>query len=69
MSERAVVIRIAPDGSIVVEAEGFTGPACVDAVRKYTEALGMAVSEEHKPEFYVQQESREDEDMILGGAW
>ncbi len=69
MSTKAVVVKIKPDGSIVVEAEGYSGPACADAVRKYTEALGVAVSEEHLPEFYVEQGADEEDSVTLGGSW
>lgn len=66
VSDKSVVVRIKPDGSVVVEAEGFTGPACVDAVRRYAEALGVAVSEEHLPDFYVQRNAEDDETVTLG---
>ncbi len=68
VNEKSVIVKVKPDGSILVEAEGFTGPACVDAVRKYAEALGAAVSEAHKPEFYVQRNAEEDEELTVGGG-
>ena len=67
VNEKSVVIKIRPDGKIAVRAEGFTGPACLEAVRKYAEALGVATSEEHLPEFFVWQTGEEDEGVTLGG--
>ena len=51
--EKQIVIEIAPDGSVTVRAEGYTGPACVEAVRRIAEVLGLATDEEHLPEFYL----------------
>lgn len=61
-----IIVTIAPDGTIKVEAQGYTGPGCVDAVKKFSEALGLEEESEHKPEFYL--ESEEETGLQLGGG-
>jgi hypothetical protein len=40
------------DGTVVMEGEGFTGPACVEAMRPLMDTLGQVTHEEAKPEYY-----------------
>ena len=69
VEQTQVIVEIKPDGEIVVRAEGFQGPACVDAVRRYAEALGVAVEERHTADYYL--EVQEDQTVALGegGEW
>ena len=47
---REIVFKIRNDGTVVVDAIGFTGEACVEATRKVIEALGLLEEEHNKPE-------------------
>jgi len=51
MSER-IILTIAKDGSVTVEGDGFSGPACDTILRKLAENFGMVTDVEHKPEFF-----------------
>ena len=53
-----LVINIKPDGSTVVEANGFAGVGCKDASRAFEMALagpGGDTETKPKPEFYGMQ--------------
>lgn len=65
MAEQQVIIKIEPDGSIQVQAAGFTGPSCVDAVRRYAQALGIELDAENLPEFY--QVEADSSSLAIGG--
>lgn len=69
MVSKQIVIEIAPDGSVTVRAEGYTGPGCVDAVRRFSEALGLETEAENLPEFYLTADGHTDEDagLSIGG--
>jgi hypothetical protein len=62
---KQIVIEIAPDGSVTVRAEGYTGPGCVDAVRRFSEVLGLETEAENLPEFYL--DAGEDAGLTIGG--
>jgi hypothetical protein len=47
---KRIDIDIGTDGSIAVDAVGFTGPDCEEATRFLEEALGETVNRRHKPE-------------------
>lgn len=42
-----------PDGSVVVDAQGFVGEECMGATKPYEQALGIKRKEKAKPELYV----------------
>lgn len=65
MSEKQIVVEIAPDGKITIRAEGYTGPGCVEAVKRYAVALGVEVEAANLPEFYLTAD--EDSELITGG--
>lgn len=49
-----IIVEIAPDGAITIRAEGFSGPGCVEAVRRIAEALdGEIQDEQHTPAYYL----------------
>lgn len=45
-----ILVRVAPDGALSVEAEGFQGKGCEDATRPFEQALGVKVQRTLKPE-------------------
>jgi len=47
---KRIDIDIGPDGSIAIDAVGFSGPDCEEATRFLEEALGESTSRQHKPE-------------------
>lgn len=53
MKRKYVEIELLPDGTMKVEAFGFSGNACERAIEEVMEQLGAEVSEaHHKPEYY-----------------
>ena len=48
---KRVIIDIAPDGSVKIDAVGFSGPECEKATRFLDEALGKVTKNTRKPEF------------------
>lgn len=66
MNGKQIIVKVRPDGSIQIEAEGYSGPGCVEAVRHYAELLGLTVEEENKPEFYLAG-TEEGTGLTLGG--
>ena len=47
---RRILVRVAPDGALTVEAEGFQGKGCEAATRAIEEALGKPTHRTLKPE-------------------
>jgi hypothetical protein len=48
---KRIDIDIGPDGSIAIDAVGFSGPDCEEATRFLEEALGETISRQEKPEY------------------
>lgn len=46
-----IIVKIPPDGTITVEAEGYAGNSCEDAT-KFLKKLGAVTGETLKPEYY-----------------
>jgi len=57
MKEIEVVVN--PDGSVSVEALGYSGPECEKATAFIEEALGEVQTRKRKPEYYRRQQDRE----------
>lgn len=53
-----VKVRVSPTGQVVVQAEGFAGPACQKATAPYIQALGVPTSETLTSEYYQATEQR-----------
>jgi hypothetical protein len=49
-----VTINISADGEVKVEASCVVGKSCVDLTRDIENAIGTAVADKKKPEFYQQ---------------
>lgn len=45
-----VQVTIRPDGTVEVDAVGFTGTKCLEATKFYEKALGAVVERKKKPE-------------------
>ena len=59
MVQKQLVIDIDPDGTIHIDAQGFSGRSCEDATRGIEQALGQVTTVTHKPEFYAQAGQRQ----------
>jgi acylphosphatase len=46
-----IIVKLLPDGSIKIEAEGYTGNTCQEATR-FLERIGTVSGENIKPEYY-----------------
>ena len=53
MSE--VIVDFFPDGTVKVEAVGFTGTSCEEATA-FLRGLGTEVEKDYKPEYYDEAE-------------
>ena len=47
---RRILVRVAPDGALTVEADGFQGKGCEAATKAIEEALGKRTHRTLKPE-------------------
>jgi hypothetical protein len=47
---RRILVRVAPDGALTVEAEGFQGKGCEAATQAIEQALGKRTGRTLKPE-------------------
>jgi Protein of unknown function (DUF2997) len=47
---RRILVRVAPDGALTVEADGFQGKGCEAATKAIEEALGKRTVRTLKPE-------------------
>ena len=47
---RRILVRVAPDGALTVEADGFQGKGCEAATQAIEQALGKRTGRTLKPE-------------------
>jgi len=52
---KRVVIRLGKDGSVKVEAEGFTGQSCEEATKFLDTLFGSPAERDLKPEYFQQE--------------
>jgi fructose-specific phosphotransferase system component IIB len=50
---KEIVVKIKPDGKVMVETNGFVGNECLLASKEIEEMLGIVKKEKKKPEFYI----------------
>lgn len=48
-----LIVDIAPDGEIKIDALGFEGTSCEEATRELEAALGVVTDRDQKPEYNV----------------
>ena len=51
MNQRSIEVIVHTDGSLIIDAVGFKGPACDKATRFLEEALGRIASKQRKPAY------------------
>ena len=49
---KTIIIDIAPDGTVTIDAIGYAGTACTDASRHIEQALGTIQHRTRKPEYH-----------------
>ncbi len=54
-------VDIAPDGSVEIDAVGFSGPDCEQATRFLEEALGEVTERSRKPEYHQRSVRRQSQ--------
>lgn len=55
---KEIVVTVAPDGGISIDAIGFKGRSCEAATAFLEKALGQAVNSKKKAEFYQTETQR-----------
>lgn len=51
---KQIAIEFKPDGSVKIEASGFTGQACEKFTAELEKELGTVTERKKKPEYYQQ---------------
>ena len=64
---KTIIVEIASDGTVTLEANGFTGPACMASTRFLEDALGQVRQRRHKPEYQQRQNQAARRRQDLGG--
>lgn len=47
-----LIVKIANDGQVSIEGDGFKGATCLDKSKKLMEGLGRMEKQTKKPEYY-----------------
>jgi len=48
-------ITVKPDGTVEIDAVGYTGTKCLEASQGYEKVLGTVISQKKKPEIYSEE--------------
>jgi len=59
---KTIEITVSPKGETRIETKGFTGNECRDASKFIESALGKSIGQTLKPEFHIQNQSRNSVD-------
>jgi hypothetical protein len=59
MNEKKIEITVSPLGATTIKTSGFTGRSCKDATRDLERALGVAGNEHLLPEYFMNNEARD----------
>ena len=62
-----IVIEIAPNGTIKIDAKNFAGENCEEAIGKFQKALGRKTGGGKKPEFFAPNPRREKQTVKTSG--
>jgi hypothetical protein len=59
MAQKELQVIVEPDGTVTIEAIGYTGPLCEQAVRELEEFLGgKTIESKKKPEWFRNQKKQ-----------
>ena len=64
---RRILVRVAPDGALTVEADGFQGKGCEAATKAIEEALGKPRERTRKPDYWRHTNQQSNPQKIGGG--
>ncbi len=64
--QQQIHVDVAPDGSLRIDAVGFTGAGCEQATAFLEEALGEVTGKQRKPEYFRRQTTRSTQRQRLG---
>ena len=64
---RRILVRVAPDGALTVEADGFQGKGCEAATKAIEEALGKPRERTRKPDYWRHTNHQSNPQKIGGG--
>ena len=64
MPQQTIKFSIKQDGTVIEEVSGVVGNTCENLTKRIEERLGTVQSVEHKPEYYEQKQTTE-EDVTL----
>lgn len=64
---RRIHVRISPAGEITVEAEGYKGNGCEAATMAIETALGKPGTRTRKPDYWRQENRRQNQQKLGGG--
>ena len=64
MPQQTLIFNIKQDGTVTEEVMGTVGNECENLTKRIEERLGTVQSVEHKPEYYEQKQTTE-EDVTL----
>lgn len=54
---KTVQIKIAPDGGVTIDTQGFTGADCEKATKALEAAMGSKTGDKKKPDYFVSDET------------
>jgi hypothetical protein len=57
-----IIFHIAPDGTVIFETKGFSGPSCKDASEFIKKALGKVATEQLTPEYFQTSSSTQQQE-------
>jgi hypothetical protein len=52
MDDKKIIFKIARDGQLTVEGQGFKGQMCLEKSQQYLQGLGVLSKQDKKPEYY-----------------
>jgi len=65
--QQEIQVDIGPDGSVRIDAAGFSGPDCEQATAFLEQALGTVTARRRKPEYHARRGTRTTQQHRLGG--
>lgn len=63
MNKRSIDVIVNTDGSLIIDAVGFKGPACDKATRFLEEALGQIASKQRKPAYNERNQTKHQQQV------
>ena len=61
MGQQTIKFSIKQDGTVIEEVAGVVGTDCENLTRTIEEKLGTVIKVQHKPEYYVQKQTTQED--------